>query len=61
MWNIGCEGQFTLGAIFAGGLALGLPDLPWPILYPLAMIAGVIGGAATAGARRLAADLAQRQ
>jgi len=48
VWNIGCEGQFTLGAICAGGLALAVPNLPWPILYPLAMIAGVIGGAATA-------------
>ncbi len=48
VWNIGCEGQFTIGAICAGGLALGLPNLPWPILYPAAMIAGVIGGAATA-------------
>ncbi len=28
VWNIGAEGQFTVGAIFAGGLALGFPDLP---------------------------------
>ena len=48
VWNIGCEGQFTVGAIFAGGLALGLPDLPAPILYPAVMVAGVVGGAATA-------------
>ena len=48
VWNIGCEGQFTVGAICAGGLALALPDLPAPILYPAAMVAGVIGGAATA-------------
>ncbi|THD43981.1 MAG: ABC transporter permease [Bradyrhizobium sp.] len=48
VWNIGCEGQFTLGAICAGGVALAWPDLPAPILYPAAMIAGVVGGAATA-------------
>jgi simple sugar transport system permease protein len=49
VWNIGCEGQFTVGAICAGGVALALPDLPAPILYPATIVAGVIGGAATAG------------
>jgi ABC-type uncharacterized transport system permease subunit len=48
VWNIGWEGQFTVGAIFAGGLALALPGLPAPILYPAVVVAGVIGGAATA-------------
>ena len=28
VWNIGAEGQFTVGAIFAGGFALAFPDLP---------------------------------
>jgi len=48
VWNIGAEGQFTLGAIFAGGFALAFPDLPGPLLYPGTLLAGVIGGAAAA-------------
>ena len=28
VWNIGAEGQYTLGAIFAAGLALAYPDAP---------------------------------
>jgi simple sugar transport system permease protein len=48
VWNIGAEGQFTLGAIFAGGFALAFPDLPGWLLYPAALAAGVIGGAALA-------------
>ena len=34
VWNIGAEGQYTLGAIFAGGLALGYPDAPAILLIP---------------------------
>ena len=40
VWNIGCEGQFTVGAICAGGVALALPGLPAPILYPAVIVAG---------------------
>jgi simple sugar transport system permease protein len=45
VWNIGTEGQFTLGAISAGGLALALPDAPGWVLFPLLMAAGLVGGA----------------
>jgi simple sugar transport system permease protein len=48
VWNIGAEGQFTIGAIFAGGFALAFPDLPGALLYPGTIAAGVIGGAAMA-------------
>ncbi len=49
-WNIGAEGQLTLGGVAAAGVALywskGLPD--WSVL-PLAIIAGCIAGAIWAG------------
>lgn len=48
VWNIGAEGQFILGAIFSGGLALALPDAPGWLVYPAMMIAGMLGGAALA-------------
>jgi general nucleoside transport system permease protein len=48
VWNIGAEGQLTLGAICGGGLALAYPDAAstW-ILLPM-LLAGAIGGAAWA-------------
>ena len=48
IWNIGTEGQFTLGAIVAGGLALALPDAPGWLIFPAMIVAGVLGGAAAA-------------
>lgn len=49
-WNIGAEGQLTMGGIAAAGVALfwsqGLPG--WTIL-PLAILAGCIAGALWAG------------
>jgi ABC-type uncharacterized transport system permease subunit len=48
VWNIGAEGQLTLGAIAAGGLALAFPgaDSAW-ILLPM-IFAGAAGGMAWA-------------
>jgi len=46
VWNIGTEGQFTLGAICAGGVALSFPDAPGWALFPAIMVAGIVGGAA---------------
>lgn len=45
VWNIGAEGQFTLGAVFGGGLALAFQTVesPW-ILVPI-LLAGCLGGA----------------
>ncbi len=49
VWNIGAEGQFVLGAIAAGGVALQAGDdtTRW-VLVPI-LFAGVLGGMAWAG------------
>jgi general nucleoside transport system permease protein len=49
VWNIGTDGQFILGAICGGGVALAFPDLPAMLLYPLMMAAGTLGGMASGG------------
>ena len=49
VWNIGTEGQFTLGAICAGGVALAFPDAPAWALFPSVMVAGVVGGMIAGG------------
>ena len=44
VWNIGAEGQYILGAIFAGGVAMqATPDSPRAIVVAI-LIAGVLGG-----------------
>ena len=44
IWNIGAEGQFILGAIFAGGVALQAgPQTGHWLVVPV-LIAGVLGG-----------------
>ncbi|WP_119304760.1 ABC transporter permease [Dongia deserti] len=48
VWNIGAEGQYTLGAIFAAGLALSYPDAPAILLMPAMMVLGILGGMAWA-------------
>jgi simple sugar transport system permease protein len=47
VWNIGAEGQLTLGAIAGGGVALALGDAQWPaaLLLPMMFVAGALGGA----------------
>ena len=44
VWNIGAEGQFVIGAVFAGGVALmaGKDSSRWIVLAVL--LAGVVGG-----------------
>jgi len=56
VWNIGAEGQFTLGAIAAGGVALlAKPDSgSWMI--PAILCAGVVGGMCWAGITALLRD-----
>jgi simple sugar transport system permease protein len=49
VWNIGTDGQFTLGAICGGGVALAFPDAPAIVIFPVALIAGTLGGAANGG------------
>jgi general nucleoside transport system permease protein len=49
VWNIGAEGQFLLGAISGGGVALWLTTLgvtgPKGLYAPLVLLAGMAGGA----------------
>jgi len=44
VWNIGAEGQLTLGAIFGGGVALYFFDVEGFWILPLMLIAGILGG-----------------
>lgn len=44
IWNIGAEGQLTLGAIFGGGVALWFHDSESAWLLPCMVIAGALGG-----------------
>jgi len=44
VWNIGAEGQLTMGAIFGGGVALLLQDSTSALVLPAMMVAGVAGG-----------------
>lgn len=48
VWNIGAEGQLTLGAICGGGVALWLHDVDASYVLPLMLVAGVLGGMAWA-------------
>ena len=44
VWNIGAEGQYILGAIFAGGIAMqATPDSPRAIVVAI-LLAGIVGG-----------------
>ncbi len=42
--NIGAEGQMSIGLLAFTGVALAFPDVPRPLLLPLALLASVIGG-----------------
>jgi len=48
VWNIGAEGQLTMGAIAGGGIALWLGDTPTAWGLPLMLLAGALGGMAWA-------------
>lgn len=48
VWNIGAEGQYTLGAIAGGGVGLAFPEAPAILLFPTMMLAGCLGGMAWA-------------
>ena len=56
VWNIGAEGQFILGAVFAGGVAMQAgPDSSRWIVLPI-LLAGVAGGMLWAGVVALLRD-----
>src|SRR5689334_19825536 len=48
VWNIGAEGQYTIGALAGGGLGLWFYDSNSALLMPAMMVAGVLGGMAWA-------------
>ncbi|WJH39930.1 ABC transporter permease [Aliirhizobium terrae] len=48
-WNIGAEGQFTIGAIAGSILPVLYPEWHSPMILPLMLIMGMIGGALYAG------------
>jgi simple sugar transport system permease protein len=48
VWNIGAEGQLTLGAICGGGIALFYGARLGALALPVILLAGVAGGAAWA-------------
>jgi general nucleoside transport system permease protein len=60
VWNIGAEGQFLMGAVFAGGLAMWATEAkmsvsPWAFMW-VGMLAGAVGGALWAGIVALLRD-----
>mgnify|MGYP006270995681 CR=1 FL=1 len=46
LFNIGAEGQMLIGGMTALAVGFSFTGLPWFIHLPLALIAGIIGGAA---------------
>ncbi len=48
VWNIGAEGQLTMGAIFGGGIALLFQESASPFVLPL-MLARAVPSAACCG------------
>jgi general nucleoside transport system permease protein len=48
VWNIGAEGQFILGAICAGGVAMRATENTGGYVIPLLLAAGALGGMAWA-------------
>jgi len=46
IWNIGAEGQLVIGGIAGSGVALFLsPYIPAPLIIPVILLAGFMGGA----------------
>ena len=60
VWNIGAEGQFLLGVLAGGGVALWLTTqgivLPKIVAVPLVLLGGVLGGMAWAALTALLRD-----
>ena len=48
VWNIGAEGQLTIGAITGGGVALLFYEVEGFYILPLMTVAGILGGMAWA-------------
>lgn len=48
LFNIGAEGQLTVGALAAAWVGYGVQGVPWPLHLLLALAAGAVGGGAWA-------------
>ncbi len=56
VWNIGAEGQFVIGAVAAGGVALLAEKTTGPWIVPAILLAGIAGGMVWAGITALLRD-----
>ncbi len=56
IWNIGAEGQFVMGAIFAAWVALQADKHTGAWIIPAVLLAGVLGGMVWAGVAALLKD-----
>ncbi|MCU0926493.1 MAG: ABC transporter permease [Hydrogenophaga sp.] len=56
VWNIGAEGQYVLGAVFASGVALTATKDTGLWIVPAILLAGVLGGMVWAGITALLRD-----
>ena len=56
VWNIGAEGQFVIGAVAAGGMALLADKTTGPWIVPAILVAGMLGGMLWAGIVALLRD-----
>ena len=56
VWNIGAEGQFVIGAVAAGGMALLADKATGPWIVPAILVAGMLGGMVWAGIVALLRD-----
>jgi simple sugar transport system permease protein len=56
VWNIGAEGQFVIGALAAGGVAMLADKATGPWIVPAILVAGVLGGMAWAALTALLRD-----
>lgn len=48
IWNIGAEGQFILGGVFGSIVPVMFPEFQGPLVLPLMLLFGMVGGAAYA-------------
>ncbi len=56
VWNIGAEGQYLIGAIFASGVALTATKETGGWIVPAIIVAGIVGGMLWAGITALLRD-----
>ena len=56
VWNIGAEGQYLIGAIFASGVALTADKTTGGWIIPAIVVAGIVGGMLWAGITALLRD-----